>query len=129
MELSDNNSITGAVHSTWYQLVPVHSIFLLGHVCVWLVTQSCPTLCNPMDSSVHGDSPGKNTGVGFHALLQGIFLIQGSNPGLLNCRQIPNPGLLHCRQILYCLNQPVSLYLIFHLVLPSPFSIPVEYML
>ena len=33
------------------------------------------------DSSVHGDSPGKNTGVGCHALLQGIFLTQGSNPG------------------------------------------------
>ena len=39
-------------------------------------------------SSVHGDSPGKNTGVGCHALLQGIFPIQGSNPGLLHCRQI-----------------------------------------
>ena len=40
-----------------------------------LVTQSCPTLCNPMDctppgSSVHGDSPGKNIGVGCHAILQ-----------------------------------------------------------
>ena len=48
-----------------------------------LVIQPYPTLCNPMncsppDSSVHGDSPGKNTGVGYHALLQGIFLIQGS---------------------------------------------------
>ena len=40
------------------------------------VTQSWPTLCDPMDcsppgSSVHGDSPGKNTGVGCHALLSG----------------------------------------------------------
>ena len=40
-----------------------------------LIDQSCPTLCNPMDSSppdssVHGNSPGKNTGVGCHALLQ-----------------------------------------------------------
>ena len=39
----------------------------------WLVTQSCPTLCDPMDcspsgSSVLGDSSGKNTGVGCHAL-------------------------------------------------------------
>ena len=47
-----------------------------------LVPQLCPTLCNPMDcsppgSSVHGDSPGKNTGVGCHALLQGIFPTQG----------------------------------------------------
>ena len=37
------------------------------------------------------DSPGKNTGVGCHALLQGVFLTQGSNPGLLHCRQILYP--------------------------------------
>ena len=34
------------------------------------------------------DFPGKNTGVGYHALLQGIFLTQGLNPDLLHCRQI-----------------------------------------
>ena len=34
------------------------------------------------------DSPGKNTGVGCHALLQGIFPTQGSNPGFPHCRQI-----------------------------------------
>ena len=34
------------------------------------------------------DSPGKSTGVGCHSLLQGIFLTQGLNPGLLHCRQI-----------------------------------------
>ena len=43
------------------------------------------------------DSPGKNTGVGCHALLQGIFLTQELNPCLLN--------LLHCRQIPYPLSQ------------------------
>ena len=32
--------------------------------------------------------PGKNTGVGCHALLQGIFLTQGSNPNLLHCRRV-----------------------------------------
>ena len=47
------------------------------------VTQSCPALCDPMDcsspgSSVRGDSPGKNTGVGCGALLQG---------------NLPNPGV------------------------------------
>ena len=47
-----------------------------------LVSQLCPILRDPMDcnlpgSSVHRDSPGKNTGVGCHALLQGIFLTQG----------------------------------------------------
>ena len=46
-------------------------------------------LCNPMDSnfpgfSVCGDSPGKNTRVGCHALLQGIFPNQGLNPCLLS---------------------------------------------
>ena len=34
------------------------------------------------------NSPGKNTGVGSHTLLQGIFPIQGSNPGLLHYRRI-----------------------------------------
>ena len=58
-----------------------------------LCAQSCPTPCDSKDSSlpgssVHGDSPGKNTGVGCHVLLQGIFLTQGSNPGLLHWRQI-----------------------------------------
>ena len=63
---------------------------LLWSVCVYLVTQSCPTLCDPVDCSpsVHGDSPDKNTGVGCHALLQGIFQTQGSNLCLLCCRRI-----------------------------------------
>ena len=58
-----------------------------------LVTQSCPTLCDPMDctppgSSIHGDSPGKNTGVDCHALLQGIFPTKGLKPDLRYCRWI-----------------------------------------
>ena len=61
--------------------------------CIGRCAQSCLNLCDPMDcsqpgSSVHGDSPGKNTGVGFHALLQGIFPNQGSNPGLPHYRRI-----------------------------------------
>ena len=47
-----------------------------------------PLDCSPPGSSVHGDSPGKHTGVACHALLQGIFPTQGSNPGLPHCRQI-----------------------------------------
>ena len=49
------------------------------------------TLCNPVEpTSLLGswNSPGKNTGVGSHAFLQGIILIQRSNPGLLHCRHI-----------------------------------------
>ena len=68
-----------------------------------LLTQSCLTLCDPMDcslpgSSIHGDSSGKNTRVGCHALHQGTFLTRGSNP-----------GLLHCRRILYHLSHQASL--------------------
>ena len=68
-----------------------------GHCAVLcLVTQSCPTLyhckdCSPPRSSVRGDSPGNNTGVGCHALPQRIFPIQGSKPGLPHCRQILYP--------------------------------------
>ena len=51
------------------------------------VTQSCLTLFDPMDSSPW-NSLGQNTGVGSLSLLQGIFPTQGSNPGLLNGRQI-----------------------------------------
>ena len=39
--------------------------------------------CSPPGSSVHGDSPSKNIEVCYHALLQGIFSTQGSNPRLL----------------------------------------------
>ena len=71
-------------------------------MCVCIVAQLCPTLCSPMNcilpgSSVHGDSPGKNTGVGCLALLQGIFPTQ-----------VLNPDLLHCRQILYHLSHEGS---------------------
>ena len=59
-----------------------------------LVAQSCLTLCNPVDcmqpARLHcpWNSPGKNTGVGCHFLLQRMFLTQGSNQDLLHCRQI-----------------------------------------
>ena len=86
-----------------------------------------PMHCSRPGSSVHGDSLGKNTGVGFHALLQGIFPTQGSKPDLSHCRrtlyrlghqgsltgvgshsllqgifptQGPNQGLPHCGWIL-----------------------------
>ena len=57
------------------------------------------------------DFPGKDTGVGCHFLLQGIFPTQGSNP-----------GLLHCRQILYWLSykgSPCSPYFIIQILFYS----------
>ena len=57
-----------------------------------LVTQSCLTLCHPWTVAHQllcpWDFPGKNVGVGCYSLLQGIFLTQGFNLGLLHCRQI-----------------------------------------
>ena len=53
----------------------------------WVAISFTPKLLCPWNS------PCKNTRVGCHSLLQGIFLTQGLNP-----------GLLHCRQILYCLS-------------------------
>ena len=66
------------------------------------VAQSCPVLCDPMDckpTTLLGpwDFPGESTGVGWHFLLQGIFVTQGSNP-----------GLPHCRQTLFCLSHQGS---------------------
>ena len=57
------------------------------------VAQSCPTLCDPTHCSLAKllrplNFPGKSTGVGCHFLLQRIFPTQGSNPGLLHCRQM-----------------------------------------
>ena len=42
---------------------------------------------SPPCSSDHGDSPSKNTGMGFHSFLQGIFPTKGSNPHHPHCRQ------------------------------------------
>ena len=66
-------------------------IYVNAMLC--FVTQSCSTLCSPMDyrppgSSDHRDSLRQNTGVGCHALLQRIFPTQESNLSLLNYRQI-----------------------------------------
>ena len=93
----------GAIKSSLLRILPQPLLGLCWHCAVLrLVTQSCPTLWDPVDcnlvgSSVYGDSPGKDTGVGCHALLQGIFPTQGSDP-----------GLPHCRWILYCLSHEGS---------------------
>ena len=91
------------------------------HMCctvLCLVAQSCLTLCDAMDhsppgSSVHGDSPGKNTGMDCHALLQGIFPTQGSNP-----------NLLHCSRILYHLNHLESPRILEWVTYPFSWDLP-----
>ena len=61
-----------------------------------LVAQSCPTLCNTLDcsppgSSVHRDSPGKNSGVGYHAILQVCDGLEEQY--LRKACSVPNPEL------------------------------------
>ena len=51
-------------------------VFSHSHVWLW-----DPTDCSPPASSVHGDFPGKTTGVVCHVLLQGSFPTQGLNAG------------------------------------------------
>ena len=65
---------------------------LVSHVQLFVTswTVACQALLSQ-------NSPGKNTGVGCHSLLQGIFPIRGWSP-----------DLLHCRQILYCLSHQGS---------------------
>ena len=74
--------------------------------CQVLVPWSCLTLCDPVEhsppvSSVHGASSGKNTGVGCHFFLQGVFPIQGLNPGLPDSLLSEPPGkpLWECQDI------------------------------
>ena len=72
----------------WHTLSSSLIIKQYIHVRVCEVAQWCLTLCYPKGhslrgSSVHGYSQGKNTGVGCHALLQGIFSTQGLNLHLL----------------------------------------------
>ena len=64
-----------------------HILLVMCVLC--LVTQLCPTLCNTMDcsllgSSVHGDSPGKNTG-------ENMYTKNTCPPP----RYLPNPGIEH----------------------------------
>ena len=58
-----------------------------------LIAQLCPTLCDPMDYSLPGSFVSgillvRNSTVGCHFLLQGIFPTQGSNLDLPHCRQM-----------------------------------------
>ena len=79
------------IKKMWYFCICVSVCVCVCVLC--LVTQLCPTLCDPTDCSspdsfVHWDSPSKNIRVGCHALLHGIFPTQQSNSGIPHCRLI-----------------------------------------
>ena len=75
---------TGNFHSAWL----VHSRNLCAVLRSVVSGSLRPQGLWPAKLLCPWDSPGKDTGVGKHSLLQGIFLVQESNPGLLHCRQI-----------------------------------------
>ena len=73
---------------------PTFSLLLCCAVLSHSVVSDSETPWTSLPGSlVHGEPPGKNSGEGCHAFLQGIFPIQGQSP-----------SLLHCRWILYQLN-------------------------
>ena len=85
---------------------------------LYLAAQLSLTLCDPMNSSppgssVYGDCPGKNTGMGCHVLLRRILSTQGSNP-----------GLSHCRWILYYLSHKGSPRILKWVVYPFSRDLP-----
>ena len=98
-------------------------------LCAVLSHSTCPTLFDPMDcsppgSSVHGNSPGKNTAVGCHALLKGFVPTQGSNPGLQHCRWILSQLRHTCvKQRLCSVKESVSFFPVFS-ICSEHFSVP-----
>ena len=89
--LAETPSLCVVIHGplSTINFFPPRSVLRLRWVSE--VAQSCPILCDPMDCSLTRflcpwDSPGENTRVGFHFLLQENFPTQGSNPGLPHCR-------------------------------------------
>ena len=75
--------------------------YMRKSVCVCLVPQLSLTLCDLMDCSLPGSS--------VHGILQARILEWVPFPPLgIIPTQGSNPGLLHCRQILYCLSHQES---------------------
>jgi len=89
--------------TVWYTVsIPtpmfrVSRVFPLGAAaccCCCQVAQSCPTLCDPIDGSPLGscpwDSPGKNTGVGCHFLLQ-CMRVKSESEVVQSCPTLSDP--------------------------------------
>ena len=90
-----------------YLLLPIFSslifiyIYIYIYICIYICVCVCvcvsfsvvsyslqPHVLKPTRLFCPWNSPGRSTEVGSHSLLQGIFLTQGPNPDILNCRQI-----------------------------------------
>ena len=116
-----DSSYLFSIYFLWASSVSMVTIHYICFCCCALLFNCVQffatpwTVCSLPGSSVHGDSPGRNIGVGCHALPQGIFPSQGSNL-----------GLLHCRWFLYCLSHhgsPLHM-LLTHLLISQTRSLP-----
>ena len=89
----------GKLTTVYLKLKMKVKVKLLSHV--WLFAIPWTVACQ-----APWDFPGKNTGVGWHFLLQGIFLTQGSNPGHPHCRQtldhLSHQGILVFYHLEFC---------------------------
>ena len=84
--ISHVENIGSLNYANFFQIL-THFIVLWWLSCL-VVSNSCgPMDCSPPKLLCPWDFRGRNTGVGSHFLLQGIFLAQKSNPHLLCCRQ------------------------------------------
>ena len=117
MKSQQRQGATTALHILYYHLticITIQCIHTLKKKCI-----SCLVVFNSLKSNglqpvrlrCPWNSPGKNTGMGSHSLLRGIFPTQGLNP-----------GLLHCRKIIYHLSNQGSILLL-------PFNLNTIYML
>ena len=93
MQIEMRKEMTDFIFFLYIYFMNIKQFFSIDSMC--LVAQSCLTLCNPIDRSPGENNSNplqysclENGGVGCHALLQGIFPTQGSNPGPLHCGQI-----------------------------------------
>ena len=76
----ENSCISNSGPGNTFQQYRPHIIYIHVYVCVRILSHlSCVQLCAILWTVAHQASPGKNTGVGCHFLLQGIFPTQGSN--------------------------------------------------
>ena len=113
---------------------PLNPAFSLGVLCVCIshsvMSDSLqPHGLQPTRLLCPWDSPGNNTGIGGHALLQGIFPTQGSNPRLPHCGQIfyhlshqGNPTTKEVQEIYLSSNNPKVLSLPLPYIHPSMIS-------
>ena len=104
---------SGSNHWTTRE-VPITSFYVCVCVCVLLLLFSLSVVSNSFatlwtvtfQASLPWDSPRKNTGMGCHSLLQGIFLTQGSNLCLLHWQMdslpLSNQGSPMCMCVVLC---------------------------